>query len=786
MKLRLLMCAFFVSIIINGQQRIDFNGQQVFLSGSNVAWVNFARDIGPGNTNIAKFKTYFSNISKSGGNAIRFWLHTTGQSTPQFDGNGFVVGPGEGSIADLKAIMDAAWENNLGMVLSLWSFDMMRSSIGSTYLDRNRKMLNDTSYTNAYIRNSLIPMVRALKDHPALISWELFNEPEGMSVEFGWKDITTADIPMNSIQRFINLVTGAIHREAPTNKVTNGSWAFIASTDQNSNAKISNDYLIENLFTSEKETITKHFNEKYNTNLTFEEVLENFHFNPNANANYYRDDRLIAAGGDPLGTLDFYQVHYYDWAGQTLSPFHYNVDHWMLDKKLLIGEFYVTNTFGISYKDLYQNLIEKGYAGALDWGWDNTSYSSKAAENMRYLLENYPYDVVLNPVSGTIYTFKSDKAIGEKGDTAKVIWKTAENSNTLLNNTPVNYFGQHEIILSQSTDLVLKTGGTAPSSKTIKIEVLPIGKIISASLNTAAVDSGGSVVLTYKVTRGSFVTLNGKEIPNEGTQILYPEKSPTDYLLKSVGEIVDSTLFKVFIIPQNEINRALNASVTSSSNEENGGHEDPEYAIDGNPFTSWYSTSANLQWYEMDLGDNFNIERINIFWDRSWAQNYRIAIGYEKSSYKLAKQIIDGTGGYEEHTNLANNKGRYVKFFLDKKSNANLGYGINEIEIFGSRLTNIAGDELEIPSEYKLMQNYPNPFNPATTISYHIPESGRVKLEIFDLLGRNVATLIEREEASGSYNITFDSAKLNINSGVYFYRLTTGKYSQTKKMILVK
>ncbi|MFA7288185.1 MAG: T9SS type A sorting domain-containing protein [Melioribacteraceae bacterium] len=786
MKLRILIYVFFVSIIINAQQRIDYNGQQVFLSGSNVAWVNFAADIGPGNTNLAKFKTYFSNISKAGGNAIRFWLHTTGQKTPQFDSQGFVVGPGDGSIDDLKAILDAAYENNVGMILSLWSFDMMRSSIGSFYLDRNRKLLNDTAYTNSYIRNSLIPMVRAVKDHPALISWELFNEPEGMSVEFGWKDITTADIPMSSIQRFINLVTGAIHREAPLNKVTNGSWAFLASTDQNNMAKISNDYLIENLFSSEKETITKHFNEKYNTNLTFDEVLENFHYQIQANVNYYRDDRLIAAGGDPLGTLDFYQVHYYDWAGQSLSPFHYNVDHWQLDKKLVIGEFYVTNTFGISYKDLYKNLIEKGYAGALDWGWDNVSYASKAAENMEYLLENYPYDVVLNPVSGTIYSFKADKAVVEKGDTVKVTWKTAENSNTLLNNTPVNYFGEEKFIISGEIDFALRTGGTAPAERKINMTVLPIGKIISASINTAVVDSGGSVILTYQATRGSHVTLNGEAIPISSTLLLYPDKNPTDYLLKSVGEITDSTLFKVFIIPQSEINRALNAVVASSSNEENNGHEKPEYAIDGNPFTTWFSGSPTLQWYEMDLGDNFLIEKINIFWDRSPAQNYRIAIGYEKTTYKLAKQITAGTGGYEEHTNLVNNKGRYLKLLLDKKANSNLGYSINEIEVYGSRLTDIAKNEYEMPNDFKLMQNYPNPFNPTTTITYQIPEAGKIKLEVFDLLGRKVATLFEGEELSGSYRLTLDAAKLNLNSGVYFYQLTSGKNAQTKKMILLK
>ncbi len=89
-----------------------------------------------------------------------------------------------------------------------------------------------------------------------------------------------------------------------------------------------------------------------------------------------------------------------------------------------------------------------------------------------------------------------------------------------------------------------------------------------------------------------------------------------------------------------------------------------------------------------------------------------------------------------------------------------------------------------IPSSYKLMQNYPNPFNPATKIQYALPKAGYVRLEVFDILGSKVATLVNGLMQAGTYDAEFDASKFS--SGVYMYRLTAGNYSATNKMILVK
>jgi hypothetical protein len=90
----------------------------------------------------------------------------------------------------------------------------------------------------------------------------------------------------------------------------------------------------------------------------------------------------------------------------------------------------------------------------------------------------------------------------------------------------------------------------------------------------------------------------------------------------------------------------------------------------------------------------------------------------------------------------------------------------------------------EHPTDYKLYQNYPNPFNPVTNIIYQIPKSGLVQLKVFDLLGSEVAELVNEEKAEGSYSINFDAS--NLPSGVYIYSLRVNDYIQNNKMTLLK
>ena len=85
---------------------------------------------------------------------------------------------------------------------------------------------------------------------------------------------------------------------------------------------------------------------------------------------------------------------------------------------------------------------------------------------------------------------------------------------------------------------------------------------------------------------------------------------------------------------------------------------------------------------------------------------------------------------------------------------------------------------------FMLSQNYPNPFNPSTTIEYRIPERSFVKLKVFDVLGREVARLVNGEKPAGDFFVTFNAA--NLPSGIYFYTLEAGSFKQSKKLIILK
>lgn len=116
-----------------------------------------------------------------------------------------------------------------------------------------------------------------------------------------------------------------------------------------------------------------------------------------------------------------------------------------------------------------------------------------------------------------------------------------------------------------------------------------------------------------------------------------------------------------------------------------------------------------------------------------------------------------------------------------------LAFYISQKVNIWSVLTETSIDESEqYPTEYHLSQNYPNPFNPETTISYTIPKSGFVTLKVYDLLGREVATLVDGFKNAGTFKSQFTISNSNLTSGIYFYRLSTPTFSTTKKMTLVK
>lgn len=118
---------------------------------------------------------------------------------------------------------------------------------------------------------------------------------------------------------------------------------------------------------------------------------------------------------------------------------------------------------------------------------------------------------------------------------------------------------------------------------------------------------------------------------------------------------------------------------------------------------------------------------------------------------------------------------------------SSLFYG-TEKNLIAIKDTGMVDVEKEViaPLDYKLMQNYPNPFNPSTTISYQIPSSSFVTLRVYDVLGNEVAVLVNEWQEQGSYNAQFTTSGKQLASGMYFYTLKAGKFTDTKKFILLK
>jgi hypothetical protein len=117
-----------------------------------------------------------------------------------------------------------------------------------------------------------------------------------------------------------------------------------------------------------------------------------------------------------------------------------------------------------------------------------------------------------------------------------------------------------------------------------------------------------------------------------------------------------------------------------------------------------------------------------------------------------------------------------------------VNYGF--IDIVGGQVTVLAGPTTldvkrnEIPTEFCLSQNYPNPFNPTTIIEFDLPKSSEVSLKIYNILGKEIATLVSDRLSAGSYSYEWDAS--NLTSGVYLYRLQAGNYVDTRKMVLMR
>jgi hypothetical protein len=285
---------------------------------------------------MSKFSKLYSDTSAVGGRIVRWWFHTNGSKTPTYDSNGLAAKISDATIADMRKILDGAASAGEAVVVSLWSFNMLKSDqVNATILQANKDLLQKDANRQAYVDNVITPLVTALKGHPGLYAWEAFNEPEGMINDGPNTSPWTGNnyVSIKDVQKCVNWFAAGVHAADPSALVTNGAWTLVANTDVD------------------------------------------------GHKNYYSDSQLKTVGGKNNGTLDFYQVHYYDnWGtvggANSVSPFVNPASHWGLDKPIVIGEFWNIDSPGpsnstIKGADLYTTLYKNGYQGGWAWQYAN-------------------------------------------------------------------------------------------------------------------------------------------------------------------------------------------------------------------------------------------------------------------------------------------------------------------------------------------------------------------------------------------------------------------------------
>jgi hypothetical protein len=182
------------------------------------------------------------------------------------------------------------------------------------------------------------------------------------------------------------------------------------------------------------------------------------------------------------------------------------------------------------------------------------------------------------------------------------------------------------------------------------------------------------------------------------------------------------------------------------------------------------------------------------WWPTSEGNSYEtvFSIITPDSTYEIIKTQKANGGQWNYLTSIEIREASSIKINLRSNSTGLVVADAFRI-IRSGTITNI--EDVKLQNKFLLYQNYPNPFNPSTTIKYSIPNSvssfnptNKVSLIVFDVLGREVQTLVDEYQSAGDYEVIFNSSYLNSNiaSGRYFYRLQIGDNIQTRKMILMK
>ncbi len=334
---------------------------------------------------------------------------------------------------------------------------------------------------------------------------------------------------------------------------------------------------------------------------------------------------------------------------------------------------------------------------------------------------------------------------------------------------------------------LVKNQGTGASvaGTSVKTSFKVNGKEVAFSTNyTLSIPAGG---MAFIEADGGPNGTNLWSAESLGTYSITAEADPDNAITECI-EDNNTNSASLIVYPAPLVNIALNKTVTVSSLEKAG--LEGKNAVDGNFSTRWSSAFSDPQYIIVDLGTVQRLKDIFLYWETAHAKAYQVQISEDNVNYKTIFTESNGDGGIDKI--VTTEQGRYLKIYCIQRA-TQWGYSLFEIVVHSTTPTAIRMLDSKIPKEYSLSQNFPNPFNPTTSIRFSLSpnpsplgrgEGVRVSLKVYDVLGKEVAILVNETKEAGSYSVNFSTTHLS--SGVYYYKLTAGSFVDTKKMIVMK
>jgi len=285
--------------------------------------------------------------------------------------------------------------------------------------------------------------------------------------------------------------------------------------------------------------------------------------------------------------------------------------------------------------------------------------------------------------------------------------------------------------------------------------------------------SGSQVTLTTSAHSPGTYTVIVTNITDLAGNLINPNHNSAEY--ERVEDPIELLMLEIV---------EVTASVIPEPDHHPGKTIDGKGYYQGDPDSRWAGDTMP-EWIMFDLGvtNNISLVKLSFYnWNNGRIYNYSLEVSNDLVQWtEVLSNVYSSSAEWTENA-FSNIESRYIRVnFIS--SNQNGWAGLWEAEIWEFNVTPVE-EEKSFPEGFKLEQNYPNPFNPTTNIPFTLPKESKVKLSVYNLLGEEIAEITNSELAAGSYTYTFNGSELT--AGIYFYRLESENYVNTKKMILLK